>query len=395
MKRSHIPVAGICAGFLVAAHAFAACPGGTYCASIQAPASLANFCGGTVPVTVTNTGTLTWPAGGAYPVHLAYHWLQGAITVVVAGTRTVLPSNVAPGASISLSAQVTRPPSGAAGAYTLQFDMVQENVTWFATQGSPVANVKVSVPQLTACMQVPQMPRGFSPQPKIASCDVPPAATPWPGSAIHCTGSGFGDTPGRVMMNGLKTWNGTPSDIKLTTDRNSWTDGQFIAYVPDGLSGFRSQSVTIQVWVQGGNSSNQIPGTFQPTIDTEPVVSSSIGSTCPGHNIENECSCGSDPAYSGYCGGFHHGYVTFGFVNGDKGTDRWTSTLVLRNDWVFGISFSPDPDWPQQTWVAGFTPNKATFGLSVGWTYDFGSQYAGISYDLQVYREGPLGVPWQ
>jgi hypothetical protein len=412
MKKSQLFAVAMCAGVLAAPLAYAACPGGAYCASIQTQPSLASFCGGTVPVTVTNTGTLTWTAGGANPFHLSYHWLQGANTVVVNGTRTNLPNDVAPGGSVTLSAEVARPPSSAAGTYTLQFDMVEESVTWFAWQGSPVANVNVSLLSLVACMGHAPAPRvGFGTAPKITSCDFPPGGgtpVPWPGSAIHCTGTGFGSAPGRVMMNGLKTWNGTASDTKLITDKNSWTDTDLIAYVPDGLSGFRSQPVMIQVWVQGGLSSNEVPGTFEPTIDVEPMDDSAIhATTCAGTNNTNTCGCGGSMSWpfestmSNNCFAGHYGDLSgnvpgpWNWVNGDAGTDDWTSSVSLRNGWTYGLDFSPDQSYPQQTRIRRFIQDSPNLTLMVIWSYDFGTPTAGIDYNFQIYRQGPLGVPSQ
>jgi hypothetical protein len=85
----------------------------------------------TVPITVTNTGNFTWPAGGANPVDLSYHWIDGAgRTVIWDGLRTLLATDLAPGASTTLQAAI-KFPSGT-GTYTLKWDMVEEGVSWFS-----------------------------------------------------------------------------------------------------------------------------------------------------------------------------------------------------------------------------------------------------------------------
>ena len=85
----------------------------------------------TIPITVINTGNFAWPAAGAFPVDLSYHWLDGAgRTVVWDGLRTKLPADVLPGASAPLQAQV-QVPSGSA-TYTLRWDLVEEGVSWFS-----------------------------------------------------------------------------------------------------------------------------------------------------------------------------------------------------------------------------------------------------------------------
>ncbi|HVR89168.1 MAG TPA: N-acetylmuramoyl-L-alanine amidase [Candidatus Limnocylindria bacterium] len=87
----------------------------------------------TVPIAVTNTGNFVWNAAGPTPVDLGYHWYDSAGKAVVwDGLRTKLPSDVAPGATQTLQAQLQFPT--APGAYTLKWDLVQEGVAWFSSQ---------------------------------------------------------------------------------------------------------------------------------------------------------------------------------------------------------------------------------------------------------------------
>ncbi len=99
-------------------------------------------------VSFTNAGTLTWQAGGANPVRLAYHWLAGACpggaTAVWDGLRTALPANVAQGGSVSsLAAQVRAP--NTAGAHCLVYDLVREGTTWFSSQNASTLKLDVTV----------------------------------------------------------------------------------------------------------------------------------------------------------------------------------------------------------------------------------------------------------
>lgn len=98
----------------------------------------------TFSVTVTNTGTVTWPAGGATPVHLSYHWL-GPTGQVVAwdGARGVLPADVAPGQSAVVTIPIVSPQT--VGPYTLRLDLVQEGVTWFSAQGVTPRDIGITV----------------------------------------------------------------------------------------------------------------------------------------------------------------------------------------------------------------------------------------------------------
>ncbi|MDP9245524.1 MAG: N-acetylmuramoyl-L-alanine amidase, partial [Chloroflexota bacterium] len=96
----------------------------------------------TVPVTLTNAGSLTWDP--AQKFDLAYHIFTPAGAVVVwDGTRTLLTAPVAPGASVTVNATVTTPATP--GAFALKFDLVQEGVSWFSGQGVPAESISLTV----------------------------------------------------------------------------------------------------------------------------------------------------------------------------------------------------------------------------------------------------------
>ncbi len=110
----------------------------------SAPASVSGAAGGavTVPLTVKNTGSLTWDPAQLFDV--AYHittWSDA--TFVWDGARTTLPSAVAPGQSVTLNAGVRLPMT--AGSYVIKFEVVREGVTWFSSQGVPTGNVALQV----------------------------------------------------------------------------------------------------------------------------------------------------------------------------------------------------------------------------------------------------------
>jgi len=95
----------------------------------------------TLPVYVTNNGTDAWPAGGNY--RLSYHvYDRSGNLLVYDGARTLMPSTVSPGQGIWLTANIggLNP-----GSYTLQWDMVEENVTWFSGQGQGTAGFRIFV----------------------------------------------------------------------------------------------------------------------------------------------------------------------------------------------------------------------------------------------------------
>jgi hypothetical protein len=98
----------------------------------------------TVPITVRNTSNFVWPAAGANPITLSYHWSSttGA-TVVWDGIRTRLAADVPAGASALLQANLAFPSTP--GSYVLRWDLVQEGKTWFSGQGVKTLDVPVAV----------------------------------------------------------------------------------------------------------------------------------------------------------------------------------------------------------------------------------------------------------
>jgi O-antigen ligase len=117
-----------------------------YRANYSPPAEVSVDPGGTttVPVRVQNTGDRTWAASGPHPFALSYHLADAAgQSVTYDGMRTPLPLDVAPGASVDLQAQIVAPRSR--GTYVIEWDGIQEAVTWFSWAGTPVARTTLSV----------------------------------------------------------------------------------------------------------------------------------------------------------------------------------------------------------------------------------------------------------
>ncbi len=104
----------------------------------------------TVPVTVsfTNNGATTWRAAGAGKGMFFYHWKKGRCPgssyTVRDGTRTALPVDIAPGATVDdLAANVAAP--SRTGTYCLQYDLLLDSGTWLSNLGSPVQQATVKV----------------------------------------------------------------------------------------------------------------------------------------------------------------------------------------------------------------------------------------------------------
>jgi hypothetical protein len=120
---------------------------GWYRVTIEAPATLELAADETavVPVTLTNSGTLTWRRSGTNPYNLGMRW-QPAETgrELTARPRWPLPADVPPGGSVTLEVAVRAPIQG--GDYRLIWDVVHENVTWFGakTQQETATRVRVT-----------------------------------------------------------------------------------------------------------------------------------------------------------------------------------------------------------------------------------------------------------
>ena len=95
----------------------------------------------TLPITLTNTGSFTWPNSGVNPVYVTYHWYNASWQEVEwgIGLRSSFAQDVATGQTLNLTASLKAPSTP--GSYNLLWDVVHEGVTWFSGQGAPVMPV--------------------------------------------------------------------------------------------------------------------------------------------------------------------------------------------------------------------------------------------------------------
>jgi O-antigen ligase len=114
-----------------------------------------------VPVTLRNDGLMTWEASGVLPIQVSYHWMSPdkEVYLLFDGARTRLPHDVAPGETVSVHAIVRAPDEP--GEYRLQWDLVQENVTWFDRKEGMTADLHTYT---------------IAPGPVVAGAVQPPAA---------------------------------------------------------------------------------------------------------------------------------------------------------------------------------------------------------------------------
>ena len=191
----------------------------------------------TVPVTVTNAGLGVFPAAGATPVDLGYHWYdQIGKLVVWEGLRTKLPADLRPGQAVALQAQVQSPPDG--GTYQLRFDLVVEGISWFSAHGTPTGNVSAIV----CCTKA----FGAQYQPQITTLAVSGAAATVP---IALTNTG------NFIWNATGT---TPVHLGY-----HWTDATGALVVWDGTRSYLAADVP-----PGGSQTVQAQITFPPAPGT-------------------------------------------------------------------------------------------------------------------------------
>jgi len=97
-----------------------------------------------VRVCVQNTGTQGWRSTDWHPTKLSYHWRNEDGTAVVwDGERTSFHTVLYPEQQRCLRPYVYTPERP--GTYTLQFDLVREEITWFSDAQAPTLDVAVEV----------------------------------------------------------------------------------------------------------------------------------------------------------------------------------------------------------------------------------------------------------
>ncbi len=129
----------------------AAMPEGAFRAEItltDAPASLRAGGRATIRVKVTNAGDSVWPGrawkSDAFQVGIGNHWLDPEGREVIHDDgRAPLASDLLPGESREMELNVNAPKGP--GEYTLEVDVLQEGVSWFALKGSKTARARVRV----------------------------------------------------------------------------------------------------------------------------------------------------------------------------------------------------------------------------------------------------------
>jgi hypothetical protein len=115
-----------------------------YSFSIQTPPLISASAGVqvVVPLSLTNTSPVEWPADAG--IGVGNHWLypNGEVATWADG-RGYLSQTIAPGATGFCDLPIRAP--SLPGRYVIEFDLVEEGVTWFADKGARPAYISVKV----------------------------------------------------------------------------------------------------------------------------------------------------------------------------------------------------------------------------------------------------------
>lgn len=173
---------------------------GWYRARVVAPPHLSLAAGArrAVPVTVTNTGQVTWDSHATPPFGFSYHWLtaDGSRVVSWEGIRALFPTPVAPGDEVTLEALVEAPRQ--AGDYRLVWDLYQDQLLWFSTE--PDAEMATSEATVTG--------EGTGPPIDTLSLPRAPAPATRPGRRLLWTAA--------LRMLAVRPWLGVgPDNFRL------------------------------------------------------------------------------------------------------------------------------------------------------------------------------------
>lgn len=131
-----------------------------------------------VPLTLTNSGVRTWQATGPNPFRLSYRLSRPDDTLIeFDAPRTPLPHDVPPGASVEVFAQLATPP--VEGNYFIEWDMLQEDITWFSFKGTAPLQTRLTVVASRESGTKPSAPSGLGSSPPIEALQAPGRLDLW------------------------------------------------------------------------------------------------------------------------------------------------------------------------------------------------------------------------
>ncbi|MBI3766862.1 MAG: VCBS repeat-containing protein [Deltaproteobacteria bacterium] len=370
-----------------------------------------------VPVTVTNTGTLTWTKPSLGGLHTAIGWF--ALTYDISGGpmpdqfdvwETLVPRDVPPGDSVTLDVEVQAPLKS--GAYTLHWDMMDYThypITRFSDHGVPKGDVPLNARWSAAC--IPAF-NGF------VECPDYPLE---PGALAVLSGLMLGATSGTVSLVG----NFPPSGhVDLIVQPNSWTDTSVKVQFPPDYCGAVDQTAQINLKTSDGRSFS-CPVPFHAKRDTTALATKDVTANCSQAGWRNFCNGQGDSVGTSLGIGRPLFIGTFA-MNGEhqcgwySTTDVDTYSVSLKNGWVLS-SADVIPEWSPLANGASVGPitgavqgastanlgvtwacagHGSSPGLILSWIFGFPFTTADIAWDTsvgylgEVFVTGPCGVPY-
>lgn len=364
----------------------------------------------TVIVSVTNAGTMTWVAADPNAFHLSYHWAGPAS--LYDGERTVLPYDVAPGETVYLKATLIAP--AVPGTYTLQWDMVHENITWFSNQGVPTEDQIVGVGgevgadqggsgqilykteycRWTDCSDESEGNPENCVIPQITSG---PANTLYQGSFVSVLGCGYGPQSKLYLLL-------PASNMEVELEIQGIFPHLIAAHVPESL--VAKDQIGSLVVRNPGSQSNLLPVSFQTLKEMVLLPQDKIQVvSCSPSADANYCN----DAYSIDTNVFCCILDTTGFLNplnsfssiesfhqtdgslfGDSGKDVYS--VKLASGWTlekmdFGVQIMNGGGSVNQP--AGFVKGATSATITVEWSVGGNS---GTAYYIDLYAIGPKGT---
>jgi hypothetical protein len=168
----------------------------------QTPATMNAKSTTLVPVRIENMSNFDWGAN----VNLSYHWYDAAGNLLEwNGLRTPL-AGTARTQIAAVNAQIAVPATP--GTYKLQYDIVQEGVTWFSGQGmqTPVKQVAVIVPALSATYSAPAAVNGAANSMMTVPVTITNAGTStWQPGAFNVSYHLYTQSEALFVWDGLRT----------------------------------------------------------------------------------------------------------------------------------------------------------------------------------------------
>lgn len=96
-----------------------------------------------VPITITNAGALTWSSHRTQPMNLGGRWIQVESGLQLAEPRWPFAQAIPPGQTVEMTIPLRAP--SYPGEYTLIWDVVHEQITWFGEKSGVFATSMVQV----------------------------------------------------------------------------------------------------------------------------------------------------------------------------------------------------------------------------------------------------------